>query len=1076
MITLLTTITLSLALSHKSEGQPETKHDRSTANAPGQHALMQGGLLHSTSPQRPATTPHEPQYPTRSAAPLALGGSIAFATDRTTTFDIYVQDADGSNPADPLVTGPGDDYTPVWSPDGAQVVFASDRDGDADVYLRTASGEEQDLTQNSAEDWHPAWSPDGERIIFSSDRGGGYFQVYTMRSDGTDVQQVGVVPDNNAVHPRYSPDGSRIAFMRASVTTPLCEWNWDVWVMDADGGNQRRVTTRLGADVYPNWTPDGTEIVYASCRNFFDTDLYAVNPDTMAERQLNSWFLSDEWGAVYAPDAGHMAFNTDSDGNAEIYVVPAQGGTTAFNFTQNSADDLAASWGNQATPAIYSISGHAHDDGGDPIPGVTLSDDAGHTTTTGSDGSYSLSVLTGTYTLTPSKSGWTFFPLTRTVSVPPSAAGQDFTGTHEGPPASLPIVLVHGIQFMPGSDTRRCSDGIDPLAPGVTHTFGGMAQWFDDAGYDVWIANLDTGPLYTPPIEENAQCLQEQVASVREQTGQRVILVTHSMGGLVSRACLNLDGCRDDVAALYTLGSPHAGVNSAFLLKLLARFKAPIAEDLVCAWQPALCQITTDGMLWFNLFNPNRAPIAYHFIGGEKTPFPLGWLLWPLDGRNDGLVGSYSAVGWLYPLELNVVLGPEAGRYWTDETHSGGVGHPSYFEQSGGPGKTGSQAFRCITALLEGHAPEDCQVTRSALNGSQAQPTLSAATIDLAGHLASGQSVSHALQIDTSGHSVFYLSWLSGTLSFTLTQPNGQVVAPSYAALHPEVVTYASSLGSPETPPAAAYAFTATMPGIYTLTIGAGNVDSHYLVFVALETERTLSVETSAHHYQPGDTAIFSGTLQGPLGEIAGANVQVQLMRMDRVTDTLVFADLGDGTYRATYTVPDAPGYLQAAFTAVGDDGGTAFSRQVDKLLTIAPHDAQLAGAYADRSEDRDGDGFDDTLALDIGVTATQVGTYTLAADLVSADLVAAGQTVAHATHYAVLAGGAQTVTLHFDGWDMRRSRLNGPYTVTHVALTDLGVGSIPAQIADDVWTTAAYSWQNFGFESLYLPVVLKDH
>jgi len=188
------------------------------------------------------------------------------------------------------------------------------------------------------------------------------------------------------------------------------------------------------------------------------------------------------------------------------------------------------------------------------------------------------------------------------------------------------------------------------------------------------------------------------------------------------------------------------------------------------------------------------------------------------------------------------------------------------------------------------------------------------------------------------------------------------------------------------------------------------------------------------------------------------------------VTETLPLNDLGSGVYAATWAVPDAPGYLQATVTATGDDGGTAFTRQVDKLLAIAPHTAQLAGTYADRPEDGDGDDFDDTLALDVGVTASQVGTYTLSADLVVSD-----QIVAHATHYTVLASGTQTVTLRFDGWGIRRSRVDGPYTVTHVYLVDLGAGGIPAQTADDVWVTDAYNWQDFGFENLYLPLILRN-
>jgi hypothetical protein len=97
-------------------------------------------------------------------------------------------------------------------------------------------------------------------------------------------------------------------------------------------------------------------------------------------------------------------------------------------------------------------------------------------------------------------------------------------------------------------------------------------------------------------------------------------------------------------------------------------------------------------------------------------------------------------------------------------------------------------------------------------------------SVDVTGHLASGQSVSHTLQMDTSDHSLFYLSWLTGTLSFTLTQPSGQVITPTYADAHPDVVTYTMGVGDDALVPFAAYAFTTTLPGVYTMTIGAEDV------------------------------------------------------------------------------------------------------------------------------------------------------------------------------------------------------------------------------------------------------------
>jgi Tol biopolymer transport system component/pimeloyl-ACP methyl ester carboxylesterase len=1076
MVLLLSAVILSAALSSPSIGEMTTEAAGPIGAGAGLTTLLQGQILAPSSPNLLDTTPSKPEFAARSNLSLALGGNIAFHSDRSGGLDVYAQNSDGSEEAVPLVASSGQDVTPVWSPDGTQLLFASDRDGDYDIYLRNAAGEEINLTRDTAADAHPAWSPTGERIIFTSNRGGTFFQIFTMNLDGGDVQQVGVVEGNNAVHPRYSPDGSRIAYTRASVTEPLCQWNWDVWVMEADGSNQRRVTNRLCADLYPNWSPDGSEIVYTSCDNCIDFDLYSVNPDTGTERQITSRLWENEWGAVFAPAGDYFAFNSDHDGNTEIYVAPAAG-QTAFNLTQNSASDLVGSWADQAIPETYSISGRVHNDAGKPIPAITISDDKGHTTLTGMQGDYTLSGLAGgKYTVTPSKLGYSFVPETLTVNVPPSATGQNFAGTAITTAITQPILLVHGWQV---KGDWQPAEVPTPWKENVTTTFGEMPKWLTEAGYDVWIAHLDTGIFGTPVAEENARWLDKQVAYVKRERDVDVILIGHSMGGLVSRACVaQFQDCRENVAAIYTLGSPHGGSNSILFLKtlgLLASRQTSFVTRLFCAYHDLLCQISAENMaLSFNPNNPNLSSVEYHFIGGDKTPSPIGSLVNILDGPNDGVIGASSAVGWYFPTNVGIP-GSAPGRYWTSEIHSAGrlLGYPSYVEREDGD-KT--ESFLCIDSLLKADNQwvPGAQCRQASLRTNQTMGTgkimLTDVTSSLSGRLESRQTVSRTLPVDTSGQSLFYLSWFTGTFAFTLTQPSGQVITPEYAALHSDEVNYVAGAGDSSILPAATYAFTTTLPGTYTLNISAGEADSNYVAFVAMEAGRTFTVTANAYLFQPRTTAVLTGTLRGNSGGIDGAHIEAQLVRADGLTETLKLVGLGGGLYKAAYVVPDVPGYLQAVITANGDDNGTPFVRQEDKLLAVAPHSARLTGRYRDEPRDDDRDGFNDTLALDVGVAVTQVGTYTL-----SADLTADGQTISHAAHYAVLGAGTQTVTLHFDGWDIRRSRFDGPFTFSQVRLVDLSVGGIPAESADNVWTTDAYDWRDFGFDSLYLPLLLRN-
>lgn len=256
------------------------------------------------------------------------------------------------------------------------------------------------------------------------------------------------------------------------------------------------------------------------------------------------------------------------------------------------------------------------------------------------------------------------------------------------------------------------------------------------------------------------------------------------------------------------------------------------------------------------------------------------------------------------------------------------------------------------------------------------------------------------------------------------------------------------------------------------LDISADNVGSEetsYVAYSAIETDRQFSAEINDYLYLVGDTTVFTGTLQGPAGGINGANIQVELGLSNGITETLSMSDLGNGVYRTSWMIADVPGYVLSTFKASGDDGGMVDTRQTNKLFVIASNDVELFGSYFDNAEDMDGDGFNDTLSLEIDILATRASIITLSADLVVLEKI-----VAHATEYKALSEFTNTILLDFNGRDIRSVGLNGPYTVTNVYLTDIGRGGILAQISYDVRETSAYYWHEFGFDNLYLPLVIR--
>ncbi len=134
------------------------------------------------------------------------------------------------------------------SPDGSRVVFSS---ADADLFLLQLDKQDvRRLTDTAAKETSPAFSPDGLFLVHAADKEGGKGTFIFARSlDGQRVQQLTSDSDVSDSLPQYSPDGSQIVFARAHLYRPysMGGWTWDQWdvyVMDADGGNLRRLTQK----------------------------------------------------------------------------------------------------------------------------------------------------------------------------------------------------------------------------------------------------------------------------------------------------------------------------------------------------------------------------------------------------------------------------------------------------------------------------------------------------------------------------------------------------------------------------------------------------------------------------------------------------------------------------------------------------------------------------------------------------------------------------------------------------------------------------------------------------------------
>nr|WP_290666818.1 thioredoxin domain-containing protein [Ardenticatena sp.] len=156
-----------------------------------------------------------------------------------------------------LTNSPDIDSQPVYSPDGTQIAFVSNRDGRLGLFVMDADGQNvRRLIDLEGETINPLgnWSPDGQRLIFADTRRDG---TQAIRVVDVETGTVETLVERNGVDtaPSFSPDGRRILFFSDR------DGGMDVYVMDADGQNVQRLTND-GNSIYPVWQPDGNGFIF----------------------------------------------------------------------------------------------------------------------------------------------------------------------------------------------------------------------------------------------------------------------------------------------------------------------------------------------------------------------------------------------------------------------------------------------------------------------------------------------------------------------------------------------------------------------------------------------------------------------------------------------------------------------------------------------------------------------------------------------------------------------------------------------------------------------------------------------
>ena len=291
------------------------------------------------------------------------GDEIVFSrSENNRPFQIYLMDSGGGN----VVGISGDHFNdrhPAWSPDGRRLAFVHARAlGQPAIYMMSANGEDRVRLSDCHADSRPAWSPEGVQLAYNHALSEGIRNLFVVDIEvflaAREAAATQVVPEPEPEpEPELEPEPEPEAEAEVEQKPAPEEKPHETPAGEGEGEGEgdppqapradppalaegvQRLTTSAHSDIHPDWSPDGSKLVFTKESAPLNAAVYVLDLFSRVQTRLTGEEGYNGY-PCWSPDGTKIIFSSNRNGSLGIWMMDADGSNTALIFDELSQDDI----------------------------------------------------------------------------------------------------------------------------------------------------------------------------------------------------------------------------------------------------------------------------------------------------------------------------------------------------------------------------------------------------------------------------------------------------------------------------------------------------------------------------------------------------------------------------------------------------------------------------------------------------------------------------------------------------------------------------------------------------------------